>query len=359
MMKKGGDTMGTTGARPDRNSDMPHMRNGDRPYDRAWSDDQSESNGHHGSDAARLARALGWFSLGLGLAQILAPRQVVDLAGIDPERDTHGLMRALGAREIASGIGILTRAKPAPWLFARVGGDALDLALLTSARNAPRANRNRVAAATAAVIGVTAADALVGAKLAGEAEALGEEHPIPQDIRVTAAITVGAPIDQVYQAWDGFRNLPRFMGTFATVEVVDDRRSHWKASLPAGMSLAWDVEITETQPNERIAWSTSDSSALTASGQVRFRAAPRDQGTEVLFDAHFSPPGGELGRKIGGLFADAIGVKIQGDLRRFKQLIELGEIVQSDDSIVPGPNAAQPRPSPSPTQATYSATTAA
>jgi uncharacterized membrane protein len=75
---------------------------------------------------------------------------------------------------------------------------------------------------------------------------------------------------------------------------------------------------------------------------VRFRPAPGERGTEVVFDATFSPPGGELGKKIAGFFAEALGTRIGSDLRRFKQLVELGEIVHSDDSVIPGPNPAQP-----------------
>jgi uncharacterized membrane protein len=132
------------------------------------------------------------------------------------------------------------------------------------------------------------------------------------------------------------------MGDFASVEVSGDRRSRWSLTAPAGITLAWDVEIADAIPNQRIAWQTAEGTALNASGEVRFRTAPGGRGTEVIFDAHFNPPGGELGKKIAGIFAEALGTKIGNDLRRFKQLVELGEIVHSDDSIIPGPNPAQP-----------------
>lgn len=132
------------------------------------------------------------------------------------------------------------------------------------------------------------------------------------------------------------------MKDLASVEVTSDRQSRWQATFPGGLSVGWDVEIVNAAPNESIQWRTADDSGLDASGQVRFRPAPGDRGTEILFNARFNPPGGELGSKIGGLFADALGQKVQNDLRRSKQLIEIGEIVQSDDSIVPGPNPAQP-----------------
>lgn len=320
-----------------KNRDAPESSETRQDTDRANARRPSSANG-----AAGLSQALGWLSVGLGLAQIAAPRRVARLAGMADAQDTEALMRAMGLREIATGAGILMRSNPAPWLWARVGGDALDLALLNSAKASQHADHQRLAAATAAVVGITAADAYCGTRLA-LASRLGSADTVePQPVQAMATITVNAPIAQIYQAWDGFQALPRFMASAATVEVAGERQSQWTANVPGGLSLEWDILITESIPHERIAWRTTADSFLTADGDIRFRPAPGDQGTEVRVDARFSPPGGELGRKIGDLFADAIGTKLQQDLRRFKQLMEIGEIVMSDDSIVKGPNAAQP-----------------
>ena len=290
----------------------------------------------------RLARALGWFSLGLGLAQVAAPSKVAQLIGVDDDDATITMMRVVGAREIASGIGILTQPKPTPWLWARVGGDAMDLALLKSAMESPRADRNRVATATTAVLGIAAVDALCGTRLRTETGGPKQSTHQRGAVHATSAVTVNAPIDTVYGYWEDFQNLPRFMGDFASVKVSGNQQSRWSLTAPAGITLEWDVEIIETARNEQIAWRTSEGSPLNASGVVRFRTAPANRGTEILFDAQFNPPGGELGKKIAGFFAEALGTKIGNDLRRFKQLVELGEIVHSDDSLIPGPNPAQP-----------------
>jgi uncharacterized membrane protein len=306
----------------------------------------SSGNGHVQADAEmeRLARALGWFSLGLGFAQIAAPGKVAQLVGVDDNDETIAVMRVLGAREIASGLGILTQPKPAPWLWARVGGDAMDLALLSRALSSPRADHNRVAVATAAVAGIAAVDALCSTRLTAETDASDQLEATPQsgEVHAKSAITVNAPIAEVYAFWEDFRNLPRFMGDFAAVEVSGDRASRWSLTAPAGITLNWDVEIIDATANQRIAWKTAEGTTLNASGDVRFRSAPGGRGTEVVFDATFNPPGGDLGKKIAGFFAEALGTKIGSDLRRFKQLVELGEIVHSDDSVIPGPNPAQP-----------------
>ena len=116
--------------------------------------------------AERLATALGWFSIGLGLAEVLAPKGLAKLIGV---RDDYPvLFRILGLREIASGVGILTQPKPAGWLWSRVAGDALDLSLLCAALNSDDSDRARIGMATAAVIGVTALDVLNAQQLSNQ-----------------------------------------------------------------------------------------------------------------------------------------------------------------------------------------------
>ena len=316
----------------------------------------SQSNGRRSINGGiePLARALGWFSLGLGFAQLAAPRRVANLIGLPGDEDDQRVMRLVGAREIASGFGILAQSKPTPWLWSRVGGDAMDLALLKSAMDSPRSDRDRVATATMAVLGITAADLLCSTRMTAEPNAPYEAMQA-RDVHATAAVTVQAPINQVFGYWDGFQSLPRFMSDAASVVITGDRQSRWTLSAPAGRTLEWDAEITESRLNEQISWRTAEGSSVNVEGTIHFRTAPGNRGTQVIFDAHFSPPGGELGKKIAGIFAEALGTKIGNDLRRFKQLVELGEIVHSDDSIIPGPNPAQPpREIPSATSAAAS-----
>ncbi len=314
---------------------------------REWSENggsgtNGASAGLETGDVAQIAKALGWFSVGLGLAQLAIPRQVANLIGLPGDEDDQKVMRVVGLREIASGLGILAQAKPTPWLWSRVGGDAMDLALLRSAMDSPWARKDRVTAATLAVLGITAADLLCSTKLTAEPNE-PYEAGANDDVHVTAAVTVQAPVSEIFAVWDGFQGLPRFMSDAATVQITGDRQSRWTIPGPAGTSLEWDVQITSVVPNEQITWRTAEGGLFAAEGTVRFRTAPGNRGTQVIYDAHFSPPGGELGKKIAQPLAEVLKVKIGSDLRRFKQLIELGEIVHSDDSIVPGPNPAQPR----------------
>src|SRR3954451_10151782 len=109
-----------------------------------------------------LANFLGWFSIGLGLAEVLAPRGLARLIGAP---DFHSVLPFLGMREIAAGLGIFSEKRPAGWVWARVAGDTMDLAVLGAAYASKNADPARLTMATAAVLGVTALDVLNGQQL--------------------------------------------------------------------------------------------------------------------------------------------------------------------------------------------------
>jgi uncharacterized membrane protein len=298
----------------------------------------------------RRARGLGWFSIGLGLAQIGAPRTLARLIGINDDDETRTAMFAIGLREITSGIGILSRPRPTGWVWSRVGGDLMDLALLGKALNSDENDKGRLAAATAAVLGVTALDLVTGRQL-GKGGGNGAESGRrgagirtqgASGIEVTQAITINRPRQEVYGLWRNFENFPRFMAHLESVQVQDDRRSRWKARAPAGMTVEWEAEMVEDRPNELIAWRSLPDSQIPNSGIVRFRDAPGGRGTEMVVELRYQPPGGRLGALIAKIFGEEPRQQVKSDLRRLKQVLEIGEIVHSDASIHRGPHPAQP-----------------
>ena len=113
----------------------------------------------HDGQSVRMAGLLGWFSIALGATQLAVPDELSRLIGIQPTQATQALMRAMGLRELVSGFGILTHRQASGWLWARVAGDALDMALLASALTS-RSDKARAGLATAAVAGVTSLDIL-------------------------------------------------------------------------------------------------------------------------------------------------------------------------------------------------------
>lgn len=105
----------------------------------------------------QLTRSLAFLSLGLGAAELFAPRKVAELIGV-PD-DNERTIQMLGLREIAAGLGLM-QGKPAYFLWSRVAGDVMDLGLLAAALNSERSDRRRVNYAIAAVVGVTLVDIL-------------------------------------------------------------------------------------------------------------------------------------------------------------------------------------------------------
>jgi uncharacterized membrane protein len=296
-----------------------------------------------------LTQALGWFSIGLGAAELFAPEAVARVIGID-EREHTTLLRSYGLRELAAGIGIVTRPKPTYWMWNRVIGDAVDLASLGKAMRSPDTDKTRLTAATIAVLGVTALDILCSLSLTSEASpAAGHDEgsfrlaePRNGVLPVLAVITVNKPVNEVYRFWKNPENFARFMEQIDSVRITSGRRSHWKVKGPAGLAIEWDAEVETDNPNEMISWRSVDTSELENSGTVRFRPAAGNRGTEVELEMDFKPKGGILGQKIAKFFMALPKTQLMNDLRRFKQIIELGEIVRSDASVVSGMHPARP-----------------
>src|SRR3954465_1922388 len=153
------------------------------------------------SNPDQIANALGWFSIGLGVAEILAPRMLSKVIGAKPRT---GVMRLFGAREIAAGIGLLTqRDSQDRWLKARVAGDALDLLALSSAMTSGDSKRGKLAFAAAAVAGVTAVDMLCAAQISKRPFQKG------QPLIVQKRITVGKGPEERCRFWANFGQLPQ------------------------------------------------------------------------------------------------------------------------------------------------------
>jgi uncharacterized membrane protein len=276
----------------------------------------------------RLARGLGWFSIGLGLAELLAPRGVARLIGVQPR---PGLLRLFGLREIASGIGILAKADPAPGLKSRVAGDAIDLAVMGTAFLSPRTRRGQLALATAAVAGVTALDVLCAREYC---ELPVDEDRHPAELRGTVhfrkSVTVNRPAEQLYAIWRNFEELPRFMNHLISVRSIGERRWHWVAKGPARSQVEWDAEITEERPNQLIAWRSLKGADVDQAGSVRFEPARGNRGTVVRVEIQYRPPAGKLGAKVAKLLGQAPEKQVTVDLLRFKQLAETGEIARTE-----------------------------
>lgn len=270
-----------------------------------------------------LPRALGVFSIGLGVAQLVAPRRFSRAVGATGRDERPGVVRVVGAREIAAGVGLLSQ-RPVPFMWMRVAGDVMDLALLRNAARSRDARHDRVSAAVASVLGITAAD-VAGAVggVTGDGALLGAKA-------VQRSITIGRPPAEVYAFWRRLEQLPLFMRHLESVQELDARRSHWVATGPLDTRVEWDAEIITDEPDRLIAWRSAPGAQVRHEGMVRFLPAPGDRGTEVHVDLTYAPPAGPLGVALAKVTGREPSQQISEDLRRLKQILETGQVIRSE-----------------------------
>jgi uncharacterized membrane protein len=159
------------------------------------------------------------------------------------------------------------------------------------------------------------------------------------DELIGRTVTIHRPRHELYAFWRNFANLARFMENIESVTVIDERRSHWVVSAPAGKSVEWDSLITEDVPDSLIAWKSDEGADITHSGLIEFRDAQGGRGTEVTATILYDPPGGGIGQIIAKLFQKEPKIQARRDLRRFKQLMEAGEISTSQMNATASPVA--------------------
>ena len=300
-----------------------------------------------GTGGESLANFLGLFSIGLGLAQVVMPGALARVCGIDHEDERNRtVMRLMGVREISHGLAVLSNQQPEKAMWSRVAGDALDLALLGRALANPDNDRAATLFATMNVLAVTALDVMAARQLSMQPKTIANAGADEGIIRNKRSITIRKPVEEVYAFWRDFGKLPQFMRHLESVTVIDERRSHWVAKAPAGRTVEWDAEVTEDRENEMISWRSVEGAQIYNAGTVHFTPAPGGRGTEVRVEFEYDPPFGKLGSKVAMLFREEPGQQVKDDLRHFKQVMELGEIVLSDATRQRGPHPAQPSTEP-------------
>lgn len=141
-----------------------------------------------------------------------------------------------------------------------------------------------------------------------------------------AVFLVNASPEQAYRLWRNFAGLPRFMAHLKSVRELDDRRSEWVALGPGQREIRWNAEITEDRANQRIAWRSLPGSQVHTSGSVNFRPDPQGRGTFISAKVNYGLPGGSVTSGLAALFGKNPEFVVREDVRRFKQLLESGEV---------------------------------
>ena len=149
---------------------------------------------------------------------------------------------------------------------------------------------------------------------------------------VREAVQLEKPVAEVFVFWRRLENLPRFMQHLEAVTEDAGGRSHWVARGPAGVHVHWDAEIINEVENQVIGWRSLPGSDVVSAGSVNFDSVRGGRSTQVTVHLQYAAPGGRAGVVAATLLGRAPSQTIREDLRRFKQLLEAGEIAQATSS---------------------------
>src|SRR6185369_1860616 len=179
---------------------------------------------------------------------------------------------------------------------------------------------------------VTGAAILAGAGLAYAAVKTIQSaaDDVAREVHIETSIAIGKSREELYSFWRDFRNLPLFMRNLESVSEIDGGKSHWVAKGIGGTRIEWDAEIYNEKENELIAWRSLENADVVNAGSVRFEEAPTGHGTYVRVAVNYNPPAGKAGAALAQLLGAEPRQLIKEDLRRFKQMMEAGEVATID-----------------------------
>jgi uncharacterized membrane protein len=166
----------------------------------------------------------------------------------------------------------------------------------------------------------------IGVDTAHDLQSAAPEDYFERGIHLEESVTIDKTPTELFEFWRNFENLPRFMHNLESVQIRDEKSSHWVAKGPAGKRVEWDAQIINEVPGELIAWTTIGSNEVQNAGSVRFVPSRSGRGTEVKVVMDYLPPAGRLGRALAVILGKDPRQQVKNDLRRFKQFMETGEI---------------------------------
>jgi len=142
-------------------------------------------------------------------------------------------------------------------------------------------------------------------------------------VNIRTSLIVSKPKDEVYAFWRKLENLPLFMKHLASVTEIDQKHSHWEASLPGNIGkVKWNAEIVKEEPGYLIGWQSIPNSMINNAGKVVFNDALGGQGTELEVVISYHPPAGEIGSGVAKLLNPVFEKLIRQDVMNFKEYIE-------------------------------------
>lgn len=146
-----------------------------------------------------------------------------------------------------------------------------------------------------------------------------------KNITILTVVHVNKPRQEVYEYWRTLSNLPRFMSHLETVEVIDEKVSHWKAkAMKMVGSIEWDAEVVKEINGELLGWNSLPGATIHNAGKVEFKDSPQG-GTELKVLITYRAPFGDIGEGIASLFNPMFEKMIRNDVKNFKRHIETGD----------------------------------
>jgi uncharacterized membrane protein len=162
--------------------------------------------------------------------------------------------------------------------------------------------------------------------------------PGNRGIKVIRACTIRRPAGELYRFWRSLENLATVIKHPVSITRISDIESEWVVSAPTGgHRVRWRAVLINDEPDRLIAWRSTEGADVPNAGTVRFEPAPADEGTEVTVQLEYDPPGGKLGALVAKLTGDEAKQQVADALRRFKALMETGEMPTTEGQPVGEP----------------------
>jgi uncharacterized membrane protein len=161
---------------------------------------------------------------------------------------------------------------------------------------------------------------------------MSEAGTTPGAIDVQKGINVNAPVEDVFKLWHDYESWPKFMSFVREIRWIGDRRTHWVARGPGGITVEWQARETHVEPNRVISWESEPGSLVKNSGTARFVSNP-DGTTRVDLRLSYTPPAGVLGNALASLIGVNPEQAMDENLMRFKSLIEHGQTTKEGQKV--------------------------
>ncbi len=149
---------------------------------------------------------------------------------------------------------------------------------------------------------------------------------VPRVVAARAEVLVNSDAKAAYQFWRHFENLSLFMVNVESVTTSPDGRAIWIALGPLGTRIIWESTVVSERENESIVWQSVPGSVVFVEGSAEFRPAPSNRGIIVTATMRVRPQSGAMSRALAGMMGRYPNFLMRHNLRRFKALIETGEI---------------------------------